>query len=161
MSDKIVLKDSTLLTSNEAKQQYFTLGSAGVFAFDAAKSFDNYLNANEIGLTPEQVGTAYQAVTDWAAGASHAFGEVSLDALKADASLTQTEVKANLVKGVDYSATFRKEVMVSNGNMENPERVPAYGRLNAEIVVNACANKGEYGKVRRSLAAAAKEAFGS
>ena len=51
MSDKIVLKDSTLLTSNEAKQQYFTLGSAGVFAFDAAKSFDNYLNANEIGLT--------------------------------------------------------------------------------------------------------------
>lgn len=160
MSDKIVLKDSTLATSNEAKQ-LFTLGSAGVFAFDAAKSFDNYLNANEIGLTPEQVGTAYQAVTDWAAGASHAFGEVSLDALKADASLTQTEVKANLVKGVDYSATFRKEVMVSNGNMENPERVPAYGRLNAEIVVNACANKGEYGKVRRSLAAAAKEAFGS
>ncbi len=160
MSDKIVLKDSTLATSNEAKQ-LFTLGSAGVFAFDAAKSFDNYLNANEIGLTPEQVGTAYQAVTDWAAGASHAFGEVSLDALKADASLSQTEVKANLVKGVDYSATFRKEVMVSNGNMENPERVPAYGRLNAEIVVNACANKGEYGKVRRSLAAAAKEAFGS
>ena len=160
MSDKIVLKDSTLATSNEAKQ-LFTLGSAGVFAFDAAKSFDNYLNANEIGLTPEQVGTAYQAVTDWAAGASHAFGEVSLDALKADASLTQTEVKANLVKGVDYSATFRKEVMVSNGNMENPERVPAYGRLNAEIVVNACANKGEYGKVRRSLATAAKEAFGS
>jgi hypothetical protein len=160
MSDKIVLKDSTLATSNEAKQ-LFTLGSAGVFAFDAAKSFDNYLNANEIGLTPEQVGTAYQAVTDWAAGASHAFGEVSLDALKADASLTQTEVKAQLVKGVDYSATFRKEVMVSNGNMENPERVPAYGRLNAEIVVNACANKGEYGKVRRSLAAAAKEAFGS
>ena len=160
MSDKIVLKDSTLATSNEAKQ-LFTLGSAGVFAFDAAKSFDNYLNANEIGLTPEQVGTAYQAVTDWAAGASHAFGEVSLDALKADASLSQTEVKANLVKGVDYSASFRKEVMVSNGNMENPERVPAYGRLNAEIVVNACANKGEYGKVRRSLAAAAKEAFGS
>ena len=160
MSDKIVLKDSTLATSNEAKQ-LFTLGSAGVFAFDAAKSFDSYLNANEIGLTPEQVGTAYQAVTDWAAGASHAFGEVSLDALKADASLSQTEVKANLVKGVDYSATFRKEVMVSNGNMENPERVPAYGRLNAEIVVNACANKGEYGKVRRSLAAAAKEAFGS
>lgn len=160
MSDKIVLKDSTLTTSNEAKQ-LFTLGSAGVFAFDAAKSFDNYLNSNEIGLTAEQVGTAYQAVTDWAAGASHAFGEVSLDALKADASLAQTEVKANLVKGVDYSATFRKEVMVSNGNMENPERVPAYGRLNAEIVVNACANKGEYGKVRRSLAAAAKEAFGS
>ena len=160
MSDKIVLKDSTLATSNEAKQ-LFTLGSAGVFAFDAAKSFDNYLNANEIGLTPEQVGTAYQAVTDWAAGASHAFGEVSLDALKADASLAKTEVKAQLVKGVDYSATFRKEVMVSNGNMENPERVPAYGRLNAEIVVNACANKGEYGKVRRSLAAAAKEAFGS
>ena len=160
MSDKIVLKDSTLATSNEAKQ-LFTLGSAGVFAFDAAKSFDSYLNANEIGLTPEQVGTAYQAVTDWAAGASHAFGEVSLDALKADASLSQTEVKANLVKGVDYSASFRKEVMVSNGNMENPERVPAYGRLNAEIVVNACANKGEYGKVRRSLAAAAKEAFGS
>ena len=160
MSDKIVLKDSTLATSNEAKQ-LFTLGSAGVFAFDAAKSFDNYLNANEIGLTPEQVGTAYQAVTDWAAGASHAFGEVSLDALKADASLAQTEVKASLVKGVDYSASFRKEVMVSNGNMENPERVPAYGRLNAEIVVNACANKGEYGKVRRSLAAAAKEAFGS
>ena len=160
MSDKIVLKDSTLLTSNEAKQ-LFTLGSAGVFAFDAAKSFDSYLNANEIGLTPEQVGTAYQAVTDWAAGASHAFGEVSLDALKADASLSQTGVKANLVKGVDYSASFRKEVMVSNGNMENPERVPAYGRLNAEIVVNACANKGEYGKVRRSLAAAAKEAFGS
>ena len=160
MSDKIVLKDSTLATSNEAKQ-LFTLGSAGVFAFDAAKSFDNYLSANEIGLTPEQVGTAYQAVTDWAAGASHAFGEVSLDALKADASLSQTEVKANLVKGVDYSATFRKEVMVSNGNMENPERVPAYGRLNAVIVVNACANKGEYGKVRRSLAAAAKEAFGS
>ena len=160
MSDKIVLKDSTLATSNEAKQ-LFTLGSAGVFAFDAAKSFDNYLSANEIGLTPEQVGTAYQAVTDWAAGASHAFGEVSLDALKADASLALTEVKAQLVKGVDYSATFRKEVMVSNGNMENPERVPAYGRLNAEIVVNACANKGEYGKVRRSLAAAAKEAFGS
>lgn len=160
MSDKIVLKDSTLATSNDAKQ-LFTLGSAGVFAFDAAKSFDNYLNSNEIGLTPEQVGTAYQAVTDWAAGASHAFGEVSLDALKADASLAQTEVKANLVKGVDYSASFRKEVMVSNGNMENPERVPAYGRLNAEIVVNACANKGEYGKVRRSLAAAAKEAFGS
>ena len=160
MSDKIVLKDSTLATSNEAKQ-LFTLGSAGVFAFDAAKSFDSYLNTNEIGLTPEQVGTAYQAVTDWAAGASHAFGEVSLDALKADASLAQTEVKANLVKGVDYSATFRREVMVSNGNMENPERVPAYGRLNAEIVVNACANKGEYGKVRRSLAAAAKEAFGN
>jgi len=160
MSDQIVLKEITQATSDAAKGK-FTIGSAGVTNFDAAGSFEQYLTTNEVGLTPAQVSTAYQAMTDWSAGTSHAFGQASLEAMIADPSLASTELKANVVKGVDYSATFRRETMVSNGDMNNPQRVPAYGRLNAEIVVNACANKGEFGKVRKSLAAAAREAFGS
>ena len=160
MSDKIVLKECTAALIEKNKPA-FTIGEAGVATFDAALSFNNYLIDTETALSPEQVSLAYQAVTDWSAGVAGAFGQASLEAMTADKSLDSTEVKANVVKGVDFSATFKREVMVSNGDMNNPQRVPAYGRLNAEIVVNACANKGEYGKVKRTLAAAAKEAFGS
>lgn len=111
-------------------------------------------------ISAEQVKELQKLNTTFVAAAHLANGELSLDVLKSNKNIDQTEMRIPMVARDAFELTFHRSKEVSAGNRENPaERKTIYGVSRGGFEIHAEGNRGELSKVKTYLASQAAELF--
>lgn len=113
----------------------------------------------EGGVEKSMVEKLQKLNTTLVAAATLAHGRASLDLMKKDKTLLQTELSMPMVGKDTLDITFNRTKEVGDGNRENPGKKLIYGQTRPVFSIHASGNRGELAKVKDELAASAATLF--
>lgn len=123
------------------------------------ETYASLLNQNT-SLTEKQIVEQQKFHTTFVAAAHLATGELSIEAMKGNKEITQTEMRIPMVGRDAFEVTFSRQKEVSAGNRDNPqERKTVYGVTRGGFELHAEGNRGELSKVKTFLASQTAELF--
>lgn len=118
-----------------------------------------YVKLLPAGVTEEQIKAVQEHNTTFIAAGALAFGEASINAMKADEKLDAIELSIPTVGSDTFGFNFKRSAQVPTPGSK--ETHTSFGQMRVKAEVYATGSRGELANVKKQLAADALAAFGS